>query len=164
MVGGNDSGAGDSYSCGGGGGAGGVGGTASNLTFGGGAGGLGIQLPATFRDPVSTVGAPGPTTPSVTGADTSGKYYVAGGGGGGVYSQDPAETPAGYQPGPKGGGVGGPFAGAGNGGSAPTAPFASASTNALSNTGSGGGGARTDETNGTGGNGGSGIVLIAYPS
>ena len=31
----------------------------------------------------STVGAPGPTSPSVTGADNSGKYYVAAGGGGG---------------------------------------------------------------------------------
>ena len=46
-------------------------------------GGAGIQLPTTFRDPISTVGAPGPTSAPGPTFDTSGKYWVAGGGGGG---------------------------------------------------------------------------------
>ena len=77
-------------------------------------GGLGIQIPSTFRDPASTVGAPGPTSPGVTGADTSGKYYVAGGGGGsaGYPQPSPGTAPKGGD----GGGPGGPYAGAGNGG------------------------------------------------
>ena len=77
----------------GGGGAGGAGvnGDASN----GGSGGIGVQMPSTFRDPLSTVGAPGPG---------GGKYWVAGGGGG----QD-------FGPGVNtGGGPGGPYAGGGN--------------------------------------------------
>ena len=45
-------------------------------------GGAGIQLPSTFRDPASTVGAPGPTSAPGPTFDTSGKYWVAGGGGG----------------------------------------------------------------------------------
>ena len=59
----------------GGGGAGGVAqdGGPGNPTATGGHGGPGIQLPTTFRDPISTVGAPGP----------SGSYWIAGGGGGG---------------------------------------------------------------------------------
>ena len=91
-------------------------------------GGLGIQLPTTYRDPASTVGAPGPTAPSVTGADTSGKYYVAGGGGGGRYPD-------------KKGGTGpdvtdGPYGGAGNS----SDPASINATSASTNTGSGGGG------------------------
>ena len=106
-----------------------------------------IQIPTTFRDPVSTVGAPGPTSPAVTGADTSGKYYVAGGGAGGNGGSA------------KGGGAGGPYAGSGDTSTSGPGGFA------LNNTGSGGGG---DHAPGSapdnGGNGGSGLVLIAYPS
>ena len=58
---------------GGGGGAGGTGSDApGNAT--GGAGGVGVQLPAIFQDPASTVGAPGPG---------GGGYWVSTGGGGG---------------------------------------------------------------------------------
>ena len=44
-----------------------------------------MQLPTTFRDPASTVGAPGPTNtsthnPGWTNIDNSGKYWLAGGG------------------------------------------------------------------------------------
>jgi len=55
---------------GGGGGAGGLGGNSPGSDKQGGAGGLGIQLPSTFRDPVSSIGFPG----------SSGGYWVAGGG------------------------------------------------------------------------------------
>ena len=54
---------------------------------GGGDGGAGIQLPATFRDPLAatTLGYPGPTSaPTPNGFDTSGKYWFCGGGGGGI--------------------------------------------------------------------------------
>jgi len=98
-------------------------------------GGLGTQLPATFRNPTSSVGAPGP----------SGTYWVAGGGAGG-----------GDASGGSGGGPGGPYAGAGPGGSG-----APDGTTALQNTGSGGGGGGNGSK---GSNGGSGIVIIAYPS
>ena len=62
---------------GGGGGAGSVGENGDSTN--GGDGGLGIQLPATFRNPASTVGAPGPTStstdnPGWTNLDDSGKY------------------------------------------------------------------------------------------
>ena len=120
---------------GGGGGAGGAGAAPPTRL-----GGIGIQLPATFRDPVSAVGAPGPTSPSVTGADTSGKFYVAGGGawdtnapaagGGGYYSPSPAKL-----------------------------------FGAIQNTGSGGGTSPIPYFDSSGGSGGaSGIVLIAYPT
>ena len=149
--------AGQGYSGGGGGGAGGGGVTGTSGTNSkGGNGGLGIQLPSSFRNPSSTVGHPGPTSPSVTGADTSGKYYVAGGGGGGVNPNGGGSPDKGY------GGVGpgtttDPFAGAGNAGK--NAP----GSDATENSGSGGGGTGGDSA-GYSGNGGSGIVLIAYPS
>jgi len=128
---------------GGGGGAGGAGGNGTSSV--GGLGGIGIQLPTTFRNPVSTVGAPGP----------SGTYWVAGGGGGGTFTGTyPTAT------GSVGGGPGGPFAGAGNGGLTPD----NSGTSALENTGSGGGGGSRNVGSVRGGNGGSGIVLIAYPS
>jgi len=121
---------------GGGGGAGGVGAAPPTKL-----GGIGIQLPATFRNPASTVGAPGPTSPSVTGADTSGKYYVAGGG-----SAQPV--------------TGGSAGGGGY--------FAHSPDNlvgAVQNTGSGGGASPIPYWQSSGGSGGaSGIVLIAYPS
>ena len=114
-------------------------------------GGCGIQLPASFRDPASTVGAPGPITPAVTGADTSGKYYVGGGGGGGGYDADSGQY--------------GGFGGGGAGGFRYPGSTLDAAQPSIQNTGGGGGGARIDNPNeGAGGNGGSGIILIAYPT
>ena len=144
---------GGSQQGGGGGGAGGAGAAGSEPPNQGGPGGTGIQLPSTFRDPGSSVGAPGPSSPGVTGADTSGKYYVAAGGGGG--GGQPSGTGA-------AGGAGGGGAG-GDGGAPPIHP----GTAGLANTGSGGGGAGNagDPPAGNlGGSGGSGIVLIAYPT
>ena len=131
---------------GGGGGAGGVGGGGGpgNPTATGGDGGAGIQLPSTFRDPDSTVGAPGPG---------GGGYWIAGGGGGG--GKLSANT--------GGGGPGGPYAGGGNGGGTTTTTNGG---NAVQNTGGGGGGsgnAPSPDGNDSGA-GGSGIVLIAYPT
>jgi len=132
------------YGAGGGGGAGGVGSNGSPTL--GGNGGVGIQLPATFRNPVSTVGAPGPTSPPFSGADTSGKYWVAGGGGGSTY---PTGSP-GSSGGAGGGGAGGAGANGGDG---------------VVNTGSGGGGSEREPGPATqSGRGGSGIVIIAYPT
>ena len=158
---GHDGGAGvtggQGYSGGGGGGAGGGGVAGTYGTNGkGGNGGLGIQLPSSFRNPASTVGHPGPTSPSVTGADTSGKYYVAGGGGGGINPMGGGTPDKGY------GGVGpgtttSRFAGAGDAGK--NAP----GSNADQSSGSGGGGTGGDSA-GYAGNGGSGLVLIAYPT
>ncbi len=152
---GNNAPADPAYNGGGGGGAGGAappqpGGNLSP-------GGIGIQMPATFRDPVSGVGAPGPTSPTVTGADTSGKYYVAGGGGGSAGYPQPGGTQ------PKGGDGG--FGGGGDGGGIdPTGnSYNGNGSNAIPNTGSGGGGGPTGDNTFAGG-GGSGIVLIAYPT
>ena len=117
--------------------------------------GTGIQLPTSFRDPASTIGAPGPTAGDTgAGTDTSAKYYVGGGGGAGAY-------------GTNGGGFGG-FGGGGRGGlnfSTLTSPAPSqAAQSGMPGTGGGGGGARIDNAfNGSGGSGGSGLVLIAYP-
>jgi hypothetical protein len=144
---------------GGGGGAGGTGGTGTGGTgYGGGPGGAGIQLPSTFRNPTSTVGAPGPTSaPTPNGYDISGKYWIAGGGGAGFLSDFPGSR--GF-----GGGAGGPYAGAGDG--SPNNSISAPS--ALQNTGSGGGGGTRNtnppDSGSPGGSGGSGIVIIAYPS
>ncbi len=141
---GGDGGGPSGYGTGGGGGAGGAG--VDGTPTDGGSGGIGIQLPTTYRDPASTVGAPGPASPPVTGADTSGKYYVAGGGGGSTY---PTGTPGGAG-GAGGGGAGGIGANGGDG---------------VVNTGSGGGGQERAPGPATqSGRGGSGLVLIAYPS
>lgn len=149
----------DGYNGSSGGGAGAKG-PASNTPFDGSVptsgngfrGGSGIQLPASFRDPAATVGAPGPISPTVTGADTSGKYYVGGGGGGGGYDSDSGQY----------GGWGGGGAG---GFRYPGSTMADAAQPASQNTGGGGGGARINNPNyGAGGNGGSGIILIAYPT
>lgn len=141
------------YNTGGGGGAGGAAPPqpGANLS----PGGIGIQIPSTFRDPASTVGAPGPTSPGVSGADTSGKFYVAGGGGGAAGYPQPAQ--------PKGGDGG--FGGGGDGGGIdPNGnSFTGNGFDATQNTGSGGGGGPTGD-NTFSGSGGSGIVLIAYPS
>jgi hypothetical protein len=156
-VGGSGVSGGQGYSGGGGGGAGSAGVSGTFGTNGkGGNGGLGMQLPSTFRNPLSTVGHPGPTSPSFTGADTSGLYWFAGGGGGGINPLGGGTPVTGY------GGVGpgattSSFAGAGNAGKD------SPGSNALENSGSGGGGSGGDSA-GYSGNGGSGIVLIAYPS
>ena len=75
------------YGPAGGGGAGAAGSDGSSSDTTAGKGGAGIQLPETFRDPISSVGAPGPTSaPTPNGFDTSGKYWVAGGGGGTAYN------------------------------------------------------------------------------
>ena len=135
---------------GGAGGAGATGSSNNNDTVA--HGGIGIQLPATFRDPISSVGAPGP----------SGNYWVAGGGGGG------ASTPT--QTFGEGGGAGGPYAGAGPAGDgewyAPGVPYATGQgtgIDAKANSGSGGGGNSVASFRDCG-KGGSGIVLVAYPS
>ena len=123
---------------GGGGGAGGAGSSA--------AGGVGIQMPATFRDPRS---APGPGSNPISGGGLgtpgpSGQYWFAGGGGGG--KSYPATGGSG---GAGGGGTGGAQA---------------VGTVAVQNTGGGGGGGGFTPGEHAGANGGSGIVLIAYPS
>lgn len=137
---GNDGGAAESspaYGCGGGGGAGGAGG--AGTTNSGGHGGTGVQLPSTFAN--TGLGYPGPSGDAI---------WLAGGGGGSLYATDP---------GGKGGGPGGPYAGAGNGSQG-------AGAAALLNSGSGGGGSERSPSPSVnmGGAGGSGIVLIAYPT
>ena len=134
---------------GGGGGAGGAGenGGPGNPVSPAGYGGTGIQLPTTFRDPASTVGAPGP----------SGSYWIAGGGGGGGKNSA----------GGTGGGPGGPYAGGGSGGGPPQPQ--KSGYNGVQNTGGGGGGlggvdGQNPATDKLSGAGGSGIVLIAYPT
>ena len=135
-------------SSGGGGGAGGAGTPAGTYPGSPGQGGGGMQLPTTFRNPTSSVGHPGPTSSPFTGADDSGKYWIAGGGGGGWTG---------------GGGGGGtqssPYAGAGAGGGNPNSTPVDGK-DGLANSGSGGGGSHQAIA----GNGGSGIVLIAYPT
>ena len=147
-----------SYQGAGGGGAGAVGGAPPSPGVGG-SGGIGRQLPATFRNPVSApsdttnpapyqrgggLGTPGP----------SGSYWVAGGGGGAAY---PTDTPGNRGLGGAGGG--------GDGGYHSNTPPATDGVSALENTGSGGGGAGySPSVKSTSGSGGSGIVLIAYPS
>ena len=125
---------------GGGGGTGGIGGNAPSGGVGG-DGGEGSQLPATFQDPNSGVGFPGP----------AGGFYVAGGGGGGAWG-----------PGPGPGGAG--KAGGGDGGIL-SSPQHSSGHSAYDGSGSGGGGSGgypADRSRG--GMGGSGMILIAYPT
>ena len=155
------------YSGGGGGGAGGAGAGAPEGNYGG----VGVQLPTTFRNPEMAsgasnppyynsggggLGAPGPTSPPFTGADTSGKFWVAGGGGGARINPG---TESGEGRGGAGGGGwgGGPIIHPGTGGN-----WTYRGAPGAVNTGGGGGGG--DDTQGIGGNGGSGIVIIAYPS
>ena len=107
-----------------------------------GVGGEGLQLPTTFRDPAAAYGFPGPSP---------GGFWFAGGGGGGSYPLNPSGVP--------GGGVGGPYAGAGDGQGPDSAH---GGTDALTNSGSGAGGGKATAAppNGRrGGNGGSGIVI-----
>ena len=126
---------------GGGGGAGGAGAAGTNSSPYYGEGGIGIQMPATFRNPSAPLGTTGPSSPSVTGADTSGKYYVAGGGAGSNQSNAAVSG---------GAGGGGPF------------DASSLAQSGTDNTGSGGSGSGSPSR--IGGTGGSGIVLIAYPT
>ena len=136
---------------GGGGGGAGSAGLAGNAGTGASFGGEAVQLPATFRNPVSAVayGRPGPGGSS---------FWVAGGGGGA----------RGGAPNLVSGGTGATvtynisYGGAGMGGYPGNDP----GTDALSNTGSGGGGGRYvgGGAGGYGGAGGSGIVIIAYPT
>jgi len=125
----------------GGGGAGGAGESKAGVSYPGGYGGIGIQLPATFRNPASPIGAPGPG---------GGSFWVAGGGGGNGSFY-------GTGSGGSGGGPGGPYAGGGGGGPS-TFSVPTQGTNGTANTGGGAGGGTPGST------GGSGIVLIAYPS
>ena len=149
---------------GGGGGAGGTGQNADGSN--GGDGGAGMQLPTTFRDPVQSFGAPGPTNTSVhnpgwTNLDNSGKYWVAGGGGGSSYGPNAAYTPGGGGTNTHGPGS---FAGAGQG----SRFFCWMEQQHYKNTGSGGGGMERapggPSPQSDAGNGGSGLVLIAYPT
>jgi hypothetical protein len=113
---------------------------------------LGAQLPATFRDPVSRIGAPGP----------SGNYWIGGGGSGGTYNTfaGPGTAKGGTGPQPASSTVG-PYAGGGDGSNSPGVN----GTSGLENTGGGGGGGFGHPPTATlGGAGGSGIVIIAYPS
>lgn len=127
---------------GGGGGAGGAGAAGTNSSPYYGEGGIGIQMPATFRDPAQNYGAPGPTSaPTPNGYDTSGKYWVAGGGAG---SNGPNASVSG------GAGGGGPFS---------TGLFAQNGTDTT-----GGGGSGSGSPSRLGGSGGDGLVLIAYPT
>jgi hypothetical protein len=163
------------YTGAGGGGAGGAGANAVDSTNSG-SGGPGVQLPTTFRDPKSTVGAPGPTSaPTPNGFDTSGKYWVAGGGSGGI---GPRNSPHNFSPSYVGGGGGAPmangernsYAGAGVGGYTNGPPGSTTTTltgiDASENTGSGGGGGlwANNGISRPSGSGGSGLVLIAYPT
>ena len=164
---------------GGGGGAGGDGVDAPgspNQSSGGG-GGLGRQVPSTFRNPKSLVGAPGPTgsVPGTNpGGDTSGTHWVCGGGGG-RGAADPTGNTGTYMSGYGGTGVlGSPtvttsYAGGGRGGFGPNPGDNKSELRGVSgdaNTGGGGGAAGGNEGGDGiyGGAGGSGIVLIAYPT
>ena len=137
---GNPGGNGSAGQGAGGGGAGAVGSNTSGATPAGDAtGGAGLQVPTTYRNPLTTY-------------DPDAQWYLAGGGGGGEY--DPADT-SGFNAGGSGGGGGGSKTGPING------------TNGLTNTGGGGGGGGVFPSpiyRANGGAGGSGIVLIAYPT
>ena len=149
---------------GGGGGAGGNGENGFGPTSEGGHGGIGVQLPATFRDPNGFKFGQGP--------DDS-YFWVAGGGAGGSGNPGGSRVPMGGTgpsgaPSPRcgGGGGGTPY----NFSSHTENRVAPNSTSGLMGTGGGGGGGGE----GVGGDpylgpragspGGSGIVLIAYPS
>ena len=161
-AGGSAPGTAPSYPGGGGGGAGAVGengfGGPPNAT----AGGIGIQLPATYRDPKQSIGVPGPGGSA---------YWVGGGGGGGLYATgNPVTTyPAkGYGGAYNGSSVvpgTGPYSGGGQG-----SGYAGRDPGANGGAGTGGGGGGSGITTPTSpnpvqsGQGGSGLVIIAYPT
>ena len=147
---------------GGGGGAGAVG-YVNNPPAGNnrGLGGSGIQVPATFRNPVSN--------PSGTGGGglgvqnpTGTSWYIAGGGNGGGYSKPTGGNPYAATVVPAGGGGTGAIDGPGNSPEA-TYPVYRHGHPGVVNTGSGGGGSNPTY-DGKPGSGASGLVLIAYPS
>jgi hypothetical protein len=134
------------------GGGGGAGGAGEGSSGGPSNGGIGVQLPATFRNPVSQ---PSPTGGGLGMPGPGGGYYWVGGGGGGVRITSTSGV---------GGGPGGPYAGGGNA-AQPDNVSPDNSTPGAQNTGGGGGGAtQGPPSTYLGTNGGSGIVLIAYPS
>ena len=124
----------------------------------GGHGGIGMQAPATFRNPEALYGGSIPGSTDVA-------WGFAGGGGGGANAAQPA---------PRGGdlALGGSWTGSGT---SPLGPHYGAGDGAYdpnvggdqqgaSNTGGGGGGGNNSGPFAPGGAGGSGIVLIAYPA
>ena len=115
-------------------------------------GGMAIQVPATFRYTPLGIGYPGPTGPSITGADTSGLYWFAGGGSARGNTNGGGSAPS---TGPAASRLGAPHGGSGS--SSPT------TYDAKVNSGSGGAGGSTTAPK-RGGAGGSGIVIIAYPT
>ena len=166
----------------GGGGAGSAGAQATNspVPEKGGDGGFGIQLPATFRDPLQSFGAAGPNSgpscPVPGGFDTSGKYWVCGGGGG---TGGASSFPGGIPKFGRGGGPGAPYGAqqsmdaigwAGGGGTVgnprPMASGGGTGGCGVSGTGGGGagGGGNPWAYTARGGQGGTGLVLIAYPT
>ena len=166
---GNDGGAGKGpgstyVAGGGGGGAGGAGEAGEGPTSEGGHGGLGVQLPATFRDPAGFKFGQGP--------DNS-YYWVAGGGGGGSGNPGGSALPRGGT-----GPSGAPSPRCGGGGGGTPYNFSSHSENRVAPNsepgmmGTGGGGGGGGEGVGSdpylgpraGSPGGSGILLIAYPT
>tara|TARA_B100001741_G_C16523977_1_gene586145 strand:- start:104 stop:1210 length:1107 start_codon:yes stop_codon:yes gene_type:complete len=130
----------------GGGGIGGAGGNAypGFPSVSGSDGGVGLQLPATFRDPSNVYGVPGPGGTA---------HWVGGGGASGSWDTSSASG---------GGGAGGPYAGGGSGGS-PGSPMGTQGGTGTVNTGGGAGG-HYNNSGLNGNNGGSGLVLIAYPT
>ena len=152
---GNDGGNGTSgFGGGGGGGAGGGGQNSGDNTEKGGNGGLGLQLPSTFHDPMSTVGYPGPP------AGGGGNHWFAGGGGGSGFKPGVPVAIGGRGGAGSADPGGGDFAGAGRG---PVGPATYPGAWALQNSGSGGGGGSPSSPR-NGGAGGSGIILLAYPT
>ena len=141
---------GSTHTSSGGGGAGAAGQNSSGTT---GMGGIGVRAPATFLNPITTIGTPGP----------AGQGYFAGGGASCRPVANP--NPTAGQGGAGGGGRGG--TGTPPGGSRPFGPpHAGAGwgdTNCAqpgwTNTGGGGGGSTT-----RGADGGPGIVMVAYPT
>ena len=163
---GNPGGRGWTYSSGGigggGGGAGGAGAGGAGPTPTAGTGGDGLQVPSTFRDPLT---APSATTPTIFAPERGGglgtpgpggSYYLAGGGGGAAHYPWPYGADSGTY-GQFGGAGGGGHGGIGGGGSGNPA-----GEHAVQNTGGGGG--SSGPHNVRSGSGGSGIVLIAYPT
>ena len=134
----------------GGGGAGGVGQPNAQPNPNRGLGGPGVQVPDTFRNPLS---APGPLGGGIGTPGPAGGFYLAGGGNAGGYGS--GSNPLVETTRPAGGG--------GFGGNQDNPNYAGGE-NALANTGGGGGGASSTDSSKTSGMGGSGIVLIAYPS
>ena len=125
--------------------------TPQNSNASGGAGGLGVQLPATFRDPAGWLAYEGPG-PS--------NWWVCGGGGGGTADGS-------YPTGGAGGGGapdGNSWCGGGIGQLTFPAQSASEGVNlpGRQNSGGGGGGAGHNGLHRSG-SGGPGVVLLAYP-